>query len=196
MTHVCKEHVAGIHDAVLRIQWAVLARIDPAPHMGGDLLVHTCTVDCFRKTDGLFLQGGHGHDGLKRGARGFLGLGRIVEQRQGHVVVQLIVVFRIHCTGKLIVVIAGIRHQGPYLSRLHIGHHASGRTGIQGQLGRGDLNIRDLLADELEGILVSVGLQHPDLRLIVSQDILGIQGQAQLLSCDRTAVYEILIDPF
>ena len=79
---------------------------------------------------------------------------------------------------------------------MNVCDHAGRSTRIQGQLGRGDLNIRDLLADELEGILVSVGLQHPDLRLIVSQDILGIQGQAQLLSCDRTAVYEILIDPF
>ena len=67
----------------------------------------------------------------------------------------------------------------------------AGRTRIQSQLGRCDLDIGDLLSDKLERVLVSSRLQHPDFILVVCQDILVIEGEAEFLSGYGAVVYEI-----
>ena len=52
-------------------------------------------------------------------------------------------------------------------------------------------SIGDLLSDKLERVLVSSRLQHPDFILVVCQDILVIEGEAEFLSGYGAVVYEI-----
>ena len=91
-----------------------------------------------------------GHQ-LKSGSRRCSLLSRFVEQRGSQVGIQFRIVLLIHLVRQPVVVISRISDTGENLSRVDIRHNTGGRTGIQSQLTRRNLQITDFRNHEIIG---------------------------------------------
>ena len=135
----------------------MVSRVNPALNVRIHFLIFAGTVDGLIKTNDLLFQSRNGGDRLKCGTRCFLGLSRVVVKRQGQIFLQLFHIRRVRASGQAVVVVAWVGNQCPHLSGVDIGDDHTARTRIQRQLGRSQLNILNLAADELEGVFLTVG---------------------------------------
>ena len=115
----------------------------------------------------MLLQPGNGRNGLEGRAGGLLGLGGIVVKRQGQILLKPVIVGCVHGSGQQVVVIAWVGHQGPDLPGVHIRDHHSAGAGVQGQLGRSNVDLGNPLLHEFIGILAASCQKLPDLLLII-----------------------------
>ena len=172
----------------------MVSRIDPALDRRVYFFIFTGTVNGFVKTDDLFLQTCNGHDRLEGRARRFLGLGRIVVQRQGQILLQLSHISRIRASGQAVIVVARIGNQCPHLSGVDIRDHNSAGTRVKGQLSRCQFNVLDLAADKLEGVFFAIGSQKLHFVCVVRKHPLGVKCQAQLTSGDNLVIDQITVN--
>ena len=154
MADLREEEVAGVLDTVDDILLAVLLRIDPALDVRYDFLIDTRTVDDGREVDDALFHRRDRGDRLEGRTRRELGLGRVVEERQGQVLVHLREVVAVRDP---VVVEARIGDEGPDLSGLHIRHDDRAVARIQRELCRGQRNLPDLLHEEGIGIVRVAG---------------------------------------
>ena len=91
-----EEVVAGVLYALLDVLAVMTAGPDPALDRLGNLIVYTGTLDGVLEPYHALFQGRYSRDGLKGGARCLLGLGRVVVQRSGHIVLELAEISRVH----------------------------------------------------------------------------------------------------
>ena len=183
--------VTGILYTADYIQRAVEARIFPAFDRRIGLLVFTGTVDGFINPDCPFLQSGNGRDRLKGGTGSLQRLGCVVSQRQRLIGIELGKIFRV---GNPVVVIARVCDQSQNLSCSDIGDNTTGRTWIECKLGGCNLNISDFVHQKFKRIIIPAGTEAVNLRLVVGQNILGIQGEAQLFAGNHVVIDQVAVN--
>ena len=59
------------------------------------------------------------------------------------------------------------------------------------QAGRGNLNISDFVHQKFKRIIIPAGTEAVNLRLVVGQNILGIQGEAQLFAGNHVVIDQV-----
>ena len=154
MADLSEEEVAGVLDTIDDVLLPMLLRIDPALDVRYDLLIDTRTVDDGREVDDALFHRRDRGNRLEGRTRSELGLCRVVEERQGQVLVYLREVIAVRDP---VVVEARIGNERPDLSRLHIRHDDRAVARIQRELGRGQCNLPDLLHEEGIGIVRVTG---------------------------------------
>ena len=154
MADLGEEEVAGVLDTIDDVLLPMLLRVDPASDVRYDVLVDTGTVDDGREVDDALFHRRDRGDRLEGRTRCELGLGCVVEERQGQVLVHLREVITVRDP---VVVEAWIGHEGPDLSGLHIRHDDRAIARIQRELCRGQCNLPDLLHEEGVGIVRVAG---------------------------------------
>ena len=152
VTQGIEKIVAGVPDGLRHIDGAVgSAGVNPAAGAGGNLLKNPMGFNHRIRSDEPFRQSRCRGNGLKGGARGRLLLQSVVVKGQGAILQQLIVVVPVYLVGQTVVVVARVGDAGQYLPRVRLHHHAGSGAGVQGQLGRRQLQIPYLLPQKCVG---------------------------------------------
>ena len=149
MSKFCKYYVTGVLDTCDDIFGAMSAWIDPAVDRRICLVIYTGTVNSIRKGDHSFFQCSNSCDRFESRSRSLDSLGSVVVKRIGHIALQFCKVSCIYTSGHTVIIITWIRNQGTDFSCLNICYNTACCTGIKRQLGRCQLQIRDLIFDKI-----------------------------------------------
>ena len=150
VAHLVEIVIAGIVDGLCEIQHAVRTGINPAVRLRlSDLREHTRAVDGRIRRDGSLQKARRRNERLERGAGRCPLLRRVVDERMGIVIAQLLVIVRVHLIRHPVVVKARIRNHREHIPRIDVRDDHGAGIRIEVQLGRRKIQVFDAVPHEL-----------------------------------------------